>query len=159
MARAAKAAGKDRAADEADSIFDWNHLQRRPRPSQPFELVDESVRDGVQSPSVVDPSLEDKLELLDLMADLGIKVVDIGLPGAGKRAFDDVVAQAKYIVKWKLGLKVYCAARTHLADIKPIAEAQQRSGLPIAVYAFIGSSPIRQWAEDWNIDFIQKTSQ
>ncbi|MFL5318900.1 MAG: LeuA family protein [Myxococcaceae bacterium] len=158
MARTSKGTAQHPSAEDANIIFDWNCVQRRPRPPQPFELVDESVRDGVQSPSVVDPSLHDKLELLELMADLGIKVVDIGLPGAGKRAFDDVVAQAKYIVKRKLGLKVYCAARTHLADIKPIAEAQQKSGLPIAVYTFIGSSPIRQWAEDWNIDFIQKTS-
>ncbi|HYO56835.1 LeuA family protein [Archangium sp.] len=155
MRRSAK---ESRPDNEANLIFEWDQVHLRSKPNQPFELVDESMRDGVQSPSVTAPSLADKLELLELMADLGIQVVDIGLPGAGKRAFDEVVALAKHIAKRKLELKVYCAARTHLDDIKPIAEAQQKAGMPIAVYTFIGSSPIRQWVEGWDIDFLVKTS-
>src|SRR5204862_2327131 len=80
------------------------------------------------------------------------------LPGAGKRAFDDVVALAKHINKKKLKLQPNCAARTVAADIKPVVEAAQRSGQKIVVYTFIGSSPIRQWAENWTLDFIEKTS-
>lgn len=139
-------------------VFDWNELQAAPRPSQPFDLNDETLRDGVQSPSVVDPSIDDKLELIDLMASLGIGSVNIGLPGAGKRAFDDVVALAKHIQKKKLGILPNCAARTVTADIKPVVEAAQKSGQKIVVYTFIGSSPIRQWAESWSLDFIEKTS-
>ncbi|MBK7863868.1 MAG: 2-isopropylmalate synthase [Archangiaceae bacterium] len=144
--------------DRDDIVFDWNELQTAPRPSQPFDLNDETLRDGVQSPSVVDPSIDDKLELIELMARLGIASVDIGLPGASKRAFDDVVALARFIGKKKLPLQPNCAARTVQADIKPIVEASQKSGQKLTVYTFIGSSPIRQWAENWSLDFIEKTS-
>jgi 2-isopropylmalate synthase len=139
-------------------VFDWNELQGSPRPVQAFDLNDETLRDGVQSPSVVDPNVDDKIKLIDLMASLGIGSVNIGLPGAGKRAFDDVVALAKHINKKKLPLKPNCAARTVAADIKPVVEAAQKSGQAIVVYTFIGSSPIRQWAENWSLDFIEKTS-
>lgn len=139
-------------------IFDWNEIQPIPRPSHEFDLNDETLRDGVQSPSVIDPSVDDKLELIERMDALGIGSVNIGLPGAGKRAFDDVVALAKHIPKRKLKVKPNCAARTVIADIKPVVEAVQKSGQQITVYTFIGSSPIRQWAEDWSIDFIRKAS-
>jgi|CXWL01.1.fsa_nt_gi 2-isopropylmalate synthase len=141
-----------------DIIFDWNDVQPTARPLQAFDLNDETLRDGVQSPSVVDPGIDDKLELLSLMSKLGIRAVNIGLPGAGKRAFDDVVAQAKYIGKAKLKLQPNCAARTVATDIKPVVEAAQASGQKIVLYTFIGSSPIRQWAENWTVDFIEKTS-
>ena len=139
-------------------IFDWNEIEARPKPVHAFDLNDETLRDGVQSPSVVDPSIEDKLQLLSLMDSLGIASVNLGLPGAGKRAFDDVVAQAKYLGKKKLKLLPNCAARTVLADITPVVEAAQRSGQKISVYTFIGSSPIRQWTESWTLEFIEKTS-
>ncbi|MGQ0505309.1 MAG: LeuA family protein [Myxococcaceae bacterium] len=151
--------GQERTTSlEKDIIFDWNEVHPQKRPSRPFELLDETLRDGVQSPSVVDPSLEDKIQLLELMASVGIHSVNIGLPGAGKRAFDDVVALAKHIQSRKLKLIATCAARTLAADIKPVAEAVQASGQKIIVYTFIGSSPIRQWAEDWDVDYIQRTS-
>lgn len=140
-------------------IFDWNEEKPRPVPAQPFDLNDETLRDGVQSPSVRDPSIEDKLELIELMGSIGIRAVDIGLPGAGKRALEDVVALARHIGEKRLGLLPNCAARTVRADIAPVAEAVQRSGQPIAVYTFIGSSPIRQWAEEWDLSFIEKTSR
>ncbi len=139
-------------------VFDWNELQSAPRPVQPFDLNDETLRDGVQSPSVVDPRIEDKLKLVELMDSLGIGAANIGLPGAGKRAFDDVVALARHIQKKKLNIVPNCAARTVIADIAPVVEAAQKSGQKIIVYVFIGSSPIRQWAESWSLDFIEKTS-
>ena len=146
------------SVDREKIIHDWNAGACRPRPAHAFDLNDETLRDGVQSPSVVDPPLEDKLELLSLMASLGIGAADIGLPGAGTRAFADVVAQAKFIRERKLPIEPNCAARTVIADIKPIADAVQASGQPLVAYTFIGSSPIRQWAEGWDIDFIRKTS-
>jgi 2-isopropylmalate synthase len=145
-------------ASHKDVIYDWNQVRPRPGPPQPFDVLDETLRDGVQSPSVTDPPLEDKLELLELMAKLGIAAADIGLPGAGKRAFDDVVAQARFIQKRKLKLFPTCAARTVVADIRPVAEAMQKTGQKLAVYTFIGSSPIRQWAEGWDVAFIERTS-
>src|SRR5437016_3211150 len=114
--------------DRDEIVFDWNELQSAPKPVQAFDLNDETLRDGVQSPSVVDPDIDDKLELVELMASLGIGAVNIGLPGAGKRAFDDVVALARHIGKKKLKLQPNCAARTVTADIKPVVEAAQKSG-------------------------------
>jgi 2-isopropylmalate synthase len=149
---------RSRATREQEIIFDWNQLRSRQKPPHAFELNDETLRDGVQSPSVTDPSLDDKLELVDLMAQLGIHAVNIGLPGAGPRAFDDVVAIARHIHKRKLKIAPNCAARTLEADIAPIADAVQKSGQKIVVYTFIGSSPIRQWAEQWDLDFILQTS-
>ncbi|HLL51909.1 MAG TPA: LeuA family protein [Myxococcaceae bacterium] len=139
-------------------IYDWNAVKPPAKPRFNFELFDETLRDGLQSPSVFDPSLDDKLEILELMAANGITSADIGLPGAGKRAFDDVVAMCRHIQAKKLPIDPGCAARTVLADIKPVAEAAQRTGQKLVVYAFIGSSPIRQWAEDWDVDFLLHTS-
>src|ERR1700738_3066368 len=119
-------------------VYDWNQLQSAPKPTQPFDFDDESLRDGVQSPSVTDPSLADKIELLGLMESIGVRSVDIGLPGAGKRAFEDVAALAQHIAKHELKLEPNCAARTVLSDIKPVAEAVQKSGQKIVLYNFIG---------------------
>ena len=144
-------------ADTAALIYDWNEkdrrgalLRKRPR------FVDETIRDGLQSPSVKDPSIEQKMELLRLMDRLGIHVVNLGLPGAGKRAQEDVEALARFIVEEKLSIEANCAARTVEADIRPIVEISQRVGMPIEVTAFIGSSPIRAFAEDWDVDRLQR---
>jgi 2-isopropylmalate synthase len=145
-------------AAEGEIIFDWNGIRPAPKPTQAFDFDDESLRDGVQSPSVTDPPLSDKLELLELMESIGVRSVDIGLPGASNRAFDDVVAQARHIQAHRLRLEPNCAARTVLSDIKPVAEAVQKSGQPIVLYTFIGSSPIRQYAESWDLDFILRAS-
>src|SRR5262249_22651956 len=92
-------------------IYDWNLAEAPPRPGQPFDLFDETLRDGLQSPSVTNPSLEDKLEILELMGALGVKAADLGLPGASRRAFQDVVSEASYIRRRKLDIQACCAAR------------------------------------------------
>jgi 2-isopropylmalate synthase len=144
---------------EADTIYDWNSLERRgPLFKHKVSFFDETLRDGVQCPSVHDPKIEDKIKIVHLMNDVGIDHVDIGLPGAGKRAFEDVLEIAREIRDAKLRIKPACAARTHLADIRPIVEISQKLGTPIEVMAFIGSSPIRLYAEDWNLDFMLKRS-
>src|SRR4051812_25035614 len=97
---------------ESEIIFDWNEREPAAKPGQAFDFNDETLRDGVQSPSVTDPSLEDKLELVELMDSIGVRAVDIGLPGAGKRAYEDVVALARHIATKKLRLEPNCAART-----------------------------------------------
>ncbi|MCB0833290.1 MAG: 2-isopropylmalate synthase [Bacteroidetes bacterium] len=143
-----------------DLIYDWNE-ERAPgnRPPQNFELNDETLRDGLQSPSVRTPSIEQKLEILHLMSDLGIDAADIGLPGAGTHVLNDVIAIAKEIVKCKMKIKPNCAARTLKADITPIIEASQRSGISIQACTFIGSSPIRQYAEGWGISQLLKFTE
>src|SRR5438067_1894298 len=133
--------GPDRRDD--DLIYDWNNVGRRYAPFGRVEFFDETLRDGIQNPSVRDPGIDDKLALLHLMNSLGIHVADIGLPGAGKRAFDDVLRMCREVVSQKLDIRVACAGRTVPSDITPMVEVSQKAGLPVEVYTFIGSSPIR----------------
>lgn len=140
-------------------IHDWNVLDVvAPLTRKPIDLFDESLRDGVQSPSVVDPSIEDKLRIVQLMDDLGITAADVGLPGAGPRAFEDVTRICEYKRDNRLALQMCTAARTVVQDIAPVADIQQKTGVPITVYTFIGSSPIRQYAEDWTLDHLLQVS-
>ena len=144
----------------ADLIYDWNRLYPQSlRPTGPVLLVDETLRDGLQSPSVRDPSIEQKIEILHLMESLGINYLDLGLPGAGPRAVEHVTALAREIVAHKMKIRAYCAARTHENDIRPVAEIVQKTGLPIAVAAFLGSSPIRRYTEGWTDDFLLRTTE
>ncbi|MDP9002996.1 MAG: hypothetical protein M3O46_23130 [Myxococcota bacterium] len=140
-------------------IFDWNEVDRKGRlVPQQFALLDETLRDGLQNPSVEDPSIHDKLRILHLMEDLGIEAVDLGLPGSSKRAFDDVLVMCKEAVDCKMKIKVGVAGRTVTSDITPILEISQRIGIPLETYLFIGSSPIRQYVEQWDVAFIAKRS-
>jgi isopropylmalate/homocitrate/citramalate synthase len=144
----------------SDLIYDWNALHPKSlHPPGPVRLTDETLRDGLQSPSVRDPSIDQKLEILHLMEALGINTLDLGLPGAGPRAVEHVTALAREIVAHKLKITAYCAARTVENDILPIAEIVQKTGLPIEVAAFIGSSPIRRYAEGWTGDFLLRTTE
>ena len=146
----------DRAAT---FVFDWNEVNRKGRlVPQGFSLFDETLRDGLQNPSVRDPSIEDKLKILHLMEDLGIHAADIGLPGSSKRAFEDVLTMCKEVASCKMKIKIACAGRTVVGDITPMIEVSQQAGIPIEVYAFIGSSPIRQYAEEWDVSLIAKRS-
>jgi isopropylmalate/homocitrate/citramalate synthase len=138
-------------------IYDWNHDAAGPRPVA--MLDDETLRDGLQSPSVRTPSIEEKIEILHHMNALGIDTVDIGLPGAGPHVARDVERLASAIAADKLQIRANCAARTVVADIKPIVEIAQRTGVPIECCAFIGSSPIRRYAEGWGLDFLKKCTE
>jgi len=122
-------------------------------------LNDETLRDGLQSPSVRDPLIQDKITILHLMESLGINSLNLGLPGAGPRAVEHVTALAREIVNNKLRIRANCAARTHENDIRPIAEITQKTGLRIEAATFIGSSPIRRYTEGWTDDFLLQTTE
>jgi 2-isopropylmalate synthase len=140
-------------------VYDWNAVDRRtPVPLRGMRLLDETLRDGLQNPSVVDPKIGDKLEILHLLDELGVEHADVGLPGSSPRAFEDVLRLAKEVVDCKLKIQLGCAGRTVIADIAPMVEVSQRAGLPIEVFTFIGSSPIRALAEDWSVELIKKRS-
>jgi 2-isopropylmalate synthase len=142
-----------------DYVFDWNEVNRRGRITpRNTSFLDETLRDGLQNPSVTDPDVGDKLEILHLMNDIGIHIADIGLPGSSKRAFDHVLRLCREVVDQKLAIKVACAGRTVVGDITPMIEVSQRAGIPIEVYAFIGSSPIRQYVEAWDLALIASRS-
>ncbi len=148
------------SAKVSDLIYDWNTSHDRSMlPAGRVLLNDESLRDGLQSPSVRDPSIEEKIEILYLMEAVGINMLDLGLPGAGPRAVAHCEALAREIGRGKLKIKPNCAARTHQNDIRPIAEIVQRTGVPIEAATFIGSSPIRRYTEDWTDDFLLRTTE
>jgi 2-isopropylmalate synthase len=144
----------------SELIYDWNRLYPQSlRPPGPVLLTDETLRDGLQSPSVRDPSIGQKIEILHLMESLGITSLDLGLPGAGPRAVEHVTALAREIVAHKMKIRPYCAARTHENDIRPIADIVQKTGLPIEAATFLGSSPIRRYTEGWTSDFLLQTTE
>ena len=136
---------------EEDIIYDWNTVDKAtPLTTGPLTFLDETLRDGLQSPSAVDPPVADKIMLLHTMNDLGIQYADIGLPGAGRKPYRDVLEMAKEIAAAKLKIKPCAAARTLDKDVDPIIEISQQTGVRIEVLAFIGTSPIRQFVEDWD---------
>jgi len=138
---------------EHDLIYDWNvRGEAIPAPGRTIEFDDETLRDGLQSPSVTSPSIEKKLEILHLIDRLGIQTADIGLPGAGPHVVAHVTRLAQEIRDARLKVTANCAARTLESDIRPVAEISQKVGIPIEVCTFIGSSPIRQYAEDWDLE-------
>ncbi|HXW52875.1 MAG TPA: LeuA family protein [Myxococcota bacterium] len=145
--------------EQQELIYDWNALERANAFPTTVEVCDETLRDGLQSPSVRDPKIEDKFELITLMDELGITIANIGLPGAGPRAFADVLAIAHFVKQHRLNLMVNCAARTVRADIEPIATIQQRAGIAITAYCFLGTSPIRQTVENWDLDKLKATAE
>jgi 2-isopropylmalate synthase len=132
--------------------FDWSSVG-------PVELDDETLRDGLQNPSVVDPPIADKIRLLHLMDGLGIHTADVGLPGAGPRAVDAVRTLTREIVEAGLAIRPNCAARTMVADVRPIVAISQETGMAIEACTFIGSSPIRQYAEGWTLDRMLATAE
>jgi 2-isopropylmalate synthase len=151
---------REDAMTDHDLIYDWNSIEKVAplSPRRRVKFLDETLRDGIQSPSVVDPTIEDKIRLVELANELGIDHIDIGLPGAGQRAIDDVTTIATHIKHNRLAIKPGCAARTHQHDIQAVIDISQKVGIELEVFCFIGSSPIRQYAEDWDIARLLKLS-
>src|SRR5438552_10106293 len=148
------------ALKHSNLVYDWNNVPEAAfRPAGRVLLNDESLRDGLQSPSVKDPTIDEKIQILHLMESLGINSLDLGLPGAGQRAVEHVEMLAREIVGNRMRIRANCAARTHENDIRPIAEISQRTGLKIDAATFIGSSPIRRYTEGWSEDFLRQTTE
>ena len=139
-------------------IHDWNRAAAAP-PRPAVLLDDETLRDGLQSPSVRCPTIDEKLHILHLIDRLGIDTANIGLPGAGPQVAADVERLAREIADRRLAVAANCAARTVIADIRPIAEISQRAGIPIECCTFIGSSPLRQYAEGWALDHLLRLTE
>jgi 2-isopropylmalate synthase len=143
-----------------DLIYDWNKVAQPPAGlKRKIALNDETLRDGLQNPSVHDPAIAEKIEILHLMESLGIDTVNIGLPGAGPRAYADTEALAREIATSRMKIRPNCAARTVKNDIQPILEISQKVGFPIEAATFLGSSPIRRLVEDWSVDHLQRITE
>jgi 2-isopropylmalate synthase len=148
-------------------IYPWNHLNYKGEDSRRLlnrkngavELDDETLRDGLQSPSVKTPSIDEKLRILHFMEELGIDIADIGLPAAGGKMFADALRLAKEIAVGRLHIKAACAGRTAAADIDPIIEISQQAGIPVEAHIFIGTSMIRRYAEEWDMDHLVKVTE
>ncbi|MFC1705582.1 LeuA family protein [Planctomycetota bacterium] len=146
------------APSATDLIYDWNTHNQRP-PKKPVELNDETLRDGLQSPSITAPTIDEKIEILHLMHELGIERANIGLPGAGPMVAADVERLATEIESAGLKIRPNCAARTVIQDIRPIAEISQKTGVRIEAATFLGSSPIRRYTEEWDLDRLLRHTE
>jgi 2-isopropylmalate synthase len=139
-------------------IYDWNKAGAGSGAvSTRIQFDDETLRDGLQSPSARDPEIGDKLRLIRLMDRLGLDTADVGLPGAGARAREHITTLVREMASLKIKANVAC--RTLTSDIAPVVDVAQATGQPIEVCAFIGSSPIRQYAENWELDTMLKLSR
>ncbi len=138
-------------------IYDWNALDAPHKPKR-IELNDETLRDGLQSPSVTDPPIEKKIEALHLMAALGIQNANIAMP-TGPRAKEDAIVLAREIARHKLAVHPNCAARTVIADVQAIVDVSQAAGIAVEASTFIGSSAIRKLAEGWDLDVMVRHTE
>jgi 2-isopropylmalate synthase len=143
-------------ARTAELLHDWNQT---PRLQQRPGVVDETLRDGLQSPSAADPPFAKKVELLERAAALGVDCFALGFPASRQRQFDDALGLARHAARERLPIELCCAARTLPSDIRPVAEIAQRSGLPLQIGLFIGSSPIRRYTESWSLEQILRLSE
>lgn len=144
--------------DREALIYDWNTAGQAPsKPAGKIQFDDETLRDGLQSPSARDPEIADKLELIRLMDKLGLDTADVGLPGAGARAREHITTLVKEMAHLRIKANVAC--RTVISDIAPVVDVVQATGQKIEVCAFIGSSPIRQYAENWEMSTMLKLSK
>jgi 2-isopropylmalate synthase len=148
--RVAEHAGDGGGDPHEALIYDWN-LKDQQHPRKHVSVNDETLRDGLQSPSVTNPRIDEKIQILHLMAELGVDTANIGLPGAGPHVVEHTERLAREIAAAKLAVRPNCAARTVIADIRPIVEIVERTGVPILAATFLGSSPIRRYVEDWDL--------
>src|SRR5215475_14707396 len=141
-------------------IYDWNLVSPPLVPAGIRVLLnDETLRDGLQNPSVHDPGIDEKIRILHLMEALGIDSVNIGLPGAGPRAAEHTELLAREIAVNRMKIRPNAAARTLETDIRPIVEISERAGIAIEAATFLGSSPIRRLVEDWTVDHLERTTE
>ncbi len=145
--------------DTHELIYDWNLAEAPEAPKKRVMVTDETLRDGLQSPSVIQPEIQDKVYLLYLMSDLGVDAADLGLCGAGEKFKYHVSVLAKEIVKQKMDIQPQSAARSVVADIVPIVDVSEEVGIPLEAAVFLGTSPIRRFAEGWDVDFLLRQTE
>jgi len=145
--------------DTHELIYDWNLVNPRPKPLGKVMISDETLRDGLQSPSITQPDIQDKVYFLYLMNDLGIDIADLGLCGAGEKFKYHVTVLAKEIANNGLNIKPQSAGRTLLSDIAPIVDASEDAGIAIEAAIFLGTSPIRQYTEGWDLEFLLRQTE
>ena len=145
-------------------IYDWNtieyDIQRNPA-NHPHDVWfdDETLRDGLQSPSARNPTIDEKIELLTYMERLGLQKVDLGLPGAGPFHREHISAMLSHINEHSFNIRPGAAVRTLMGDIEPLVEMQAQHEMEIQASAFLGTSPIRQFTEGWTMEKLMSTME
>ena len=145
-------------------IYDWNtieyDIQRNPS-NHPHDVWfdDETLRDGLQSPSARNPTIDEKIELLTYMERLGLQKVDLGLPGAGPFHREHISAMLSHINEHSFNIRPGAAVRTLMGDIEPLVEMQAQHEMEIQASAFLGTSPIRQFTEGWTMEKLMTTME
>jgi len=133
-------------------VYDWNAPEPR-APQRRVALLDDTLRDGLQSTAVRQPTLDERSELLVAMRRAGIDAVNLGLPAVSFGAASAIVRLAKEAAA--LGLGVVCAGRTLEADMRAIVEVAEQSGVALEGHAFVGASAIRAKVEGWELGVLQ----
>jgi 2-isopropylmalate synthase len=135
--------------DPKDYLHDWNAASGdAPTFNKRVEIDDETLRDGLQSPSVTHPSVEMKRKCLRYMVGLGIQRADIGLPMSAQ--LHDIRALLTTIAEERLAIQPGLAVRTVIADFETVARLRDEfPTLPIKANAFLAMSRLRMWAEEW----------
>lgn len=132
-------------------VHDWDEGDAG-RPVPTVALCDETLREGLQSASSRQPSVDERVEFLNLLGRLGIGTANVGFPGAGRKALDETRSLCREVAAGRLDLQLQCAARTRAEDLEAAHLVAEGSGLAIEVGLFIGSSPVRRAAEGWRLD-------
>jgi len=133
-------------------IYDWNTATSDMPPLRAVQVDDETLRDGLQSPSVREPGLDEKIGILEQMIALGIRRGDLGLPMSSQR--DDIRGLLRHIADERLPFSPGLAVRTVESDIQHVADLQQEIGIRVKAEAFVGCSRIRQMVEGWDLGFV-----
>jgi 2-isopropylmalate synthase len=142
-----------KAHDPERLIFDWAEFgPARFRAPGPVAVNDETLRDGLQSPSVVDPPIAAKIEIVHQMAGLAIECASMGIPAAGPRHREDALRLCREIADAGLAVRPNLGGRTVIGDVEAIVDIAQATGQEVEACLFIGSSPIRQLAEAWDLE-------
>ncbi|HEY3234970.1 MAG TPA: LeuA family protein, partial [Polyangiaceae bacterium] len=144
--------------ETAELIHDWNQNGARDRVTPEVELLDETLRDGLQNPSVRMPTVPEKVRILELMHQIGVNYAVLGLPSISQRSFQECLRLCKEVQAKNLGLNLVVSGRTLVSDVEPIIDLSQRAGMKLTAYLFVGTSPIRALAEDWDLEQIRRYS-
>jgi 2-isopropylmalate synthase len=135
-------------------LHDWSSSDRATWRARQVQLLDETLRDGLQSPSATNPSLTLKQEGLRRMAGLGVAAVNLGMPSVSPAAREETRQLLRVIRDERLSLLPVCAGRTLPGDVRPIVELAASEGVTVEVSVFVGASPIRWRAEGWDMQRV-----
>jgi len=109
-------------------------------------IFDTTLRDGEQSPGAT-MTHEEKLEIAELLDDMGVDIIEAGFPIASEgdfRAVGEIARRSKQAVICGL-------ARAQLPDIDRAWEAVQHAARP-RIHTFIGTSPLHRAIPNLTMD-------